>query len=152
MMARGKWPRKSLQERFMDRVIPEPNSGCWLWTGTMMNRGYGVASTYGEARQLAHRVSFEMHHRPLQPGEVVCHRCDVPLCVNPDHLFAGTQADNMHDMDRKGRRICVSAVPPEYIPMIRREAHISDRLMAWCFGVSPHTIRNYRKNKTWSQA
>ncbi len=81
---------------------PEPNTGCWLWTAGMRLNGYGQVKIR-RVNQLAHRVSYQVHVGPMPEGMCVCHKCDVPCCVNPDHLFLGTQADNMRDRDRKGR-------------------------------------------------
>jgi hypothetical protein len=84
--------------RFHAKYIPEPNSGCWLWDGWVNGRGYG---RFGKG--LAHRISWELHRGPIPAGMNICHKCDVPPCVNPDHLFLGTQTDNMRDCARKGR-------------------------------------------------
>ena len=82
--------------------MPEPNSGCWLWLAAHNGLGYGVLFADGR-QQYAHRLSIE-HIGGKSVGDlVVCHRCDNPWCINPDHLFIGTMKDNQQDSKRKGR-------------------------------------------------
>ena|SRR5689334_6286995 len=90
-------------ERFWDNISPEPNTGCWLWTGCITTQGYGrVVRDY--VAIYAHRLSWEIHFG-VPPKELdILHRCDVPLCVNPAHLFIGTARENMKDMWDKERR------------------------------------------------
>lgn len=87
-------------EFLMKRISPEPNTGCWLWTGA----GY-VHNAYGQFRRTrrAHRVAYETMVGQIPQNQCVCHRCDQPLCCNPSHLWIGTQQDNMRDMFSKGR-------------------------------------------------
>ena len=84
-----------------DRAFFEPNTGCWLWDGRDI-KGYGAVSVANKSK-LAHRVSYEYHKGPIPDGMFVLHKCDMPLCINPEHLFLGTHAENMADMKRKGR-------------------------------------------------
>lgn len=96
----------TLRERFDAKWIPEPNSGCWLWLGALFVSGYGWFQR-GHRKQpgaRANRISWELHRGPIPDGLCVLHRCDNPSCVNPDHLFIGTQLDNIADRDRKGRQ------------------------------------------------
>lgn len=79
-------------------------SGCWLWTLSCGHHGYGQLAVDHRHRQ-AHRVAWELTHGPIPAGQCVCHRCDTPPCVNPDHLFLGTQADNIRDAVAKGRLV-----------------------------------------------
>lgn len=88
-------------ELFMEQVQPEPNTGCWLHDGPN-SRGYSYV-TVGEQRLRAHRLAWVLFRGPIPDRLLVCHRCDTPCCVNPDHLFLGTHADNNHDRDAKGR-------------------------------------------------
>lgn len=99
----------TLKERFDKKYEIVPESGCWIWTGASL--GSNAKFNYGrmkvnKVQKLAHRVSYELHKGEIGGVDVcVCHTCDVPECVNPDHLFLGTRFDNNKDMTDKGRRV-----------------------------------------------
>jgi hypothetical protein len=80
---------------------------CWIWRGQGNNKGYGMKSVRGRL-QLTHRLSYQWVNGPIPAGMKVLHRCDTPACFNPNHLFIGTQSDNMRDMMLKGRALTVS--------------------------------------------
>src|SRR5690349_16079301 len=95
--------RGALQERFWAKV--RKTTACWLWTAGDNGLGYGLIGEGGRGcrRLYAHRVSWEIHNGPIPKGMSVLHRCDNPPCVRPDHLWLGTQGDNLRDMVAKGR-------------------------------------------------
>lgn len=78
------------------------SDGCWEWLGRRQNNKYGSHTFYGRD-WLAHRLAYQLLKGDVSPDLDVCHHCDNPICVNPDHLFLGTHLDNMRDMVRKGR-------------------------------------------------
>ena len=140
-------------EYFWARVKPEPETGCWKWTGSK-TRGYGVF-TFCRIPNYAHRFSYEIHKGPLN-GLDVCHKCDVPDCVNPDHLFAGTQSDNCTDMWRKGRarqplgeRNSHSKLKREQVWEIRRREDKTQRELAAEYGVTLTMVSLIRRRKAW---
>lgn len=101
--------------RFWQHV--QKSESCWLWMGNTDQNGYGRIGVLFRSR-LAHRLSWEINRGPIPPNLHVLHRCDVPGCVNPDHLFLGTQADNVADMIKKGRKA----------PLPRGSDHVSSTL------------------------
>lgn len=97
------WP---LSKRLQHYSRPHP-SGCRLWTAAKTSNGYGQMHWKGRLER-AHRLAWVAAHGPIPPGRKVCHRCDVKLCIEEDHLFLGTQRDNMRDKMRKGRHVQVN--------------------------------------------
>ena len=93
---------KSLREKFDGRYVVDEVTGCWNWVRGKFRGGYG-AIAHGKKTLKAHRVSYELRFGPIPEGLLVCHNCDNPSCVNPDHLFLGTSRDNTKDMFAKGR-------------------------------------------------
>ena len=98
---------RTLAERFWAKVEKKGSDECWTWIGRRDQAGYGkfyVKDGTRETTAYAHRISYELSIGPIPNGLCVLHHCDNPPCVNPNCFFLGTQADNMADMDRKGRR------------------------------------------------
>lgn len=144
-------------QRFWPKV--DTSSGpdlCWPWMGKSDPNGYGYFEA--EGYRGAHRVSYFLAYGAIPDGMFVCHRCDNPPCVNPGHLFLGTQADNMSDMWRKGRGASpfharpLAKLTEEDVREIRRvvRSGVPQSEMAAKYGVSRPTISNLIARKTWA--
>lgn len=101
-----RWPERTLEQRFWEKVDKRGPDECWLWTASVTKcGGYGQFAISTGKPKRATRVVWELvHGAPPGPHMFVCHRCDTPRCVNPAHLFLGTQQDNNRDMFTKGRQ------------------------------------------------
>jgi len=134
--------------RFWSKVDRYPYPGCWLWTASVLVDGYGQF----EHGLRAHRVAWELLNGPIPVDTSICHTCDIPLCVNPEHLFLGSQADNSRDMAAKGRARHSKLTPAE-VRMIRtsRLNRGDGRRLAARLGVHPQTISRVRTGESWKE-
>ncbi len=145
------------QERFEGKCVPVPESGCWIWLSKLNDKGYGKLSREGAGTgwAYAHRVAYEKYVGPIPNGMHVLHRCDVPCCVNPKHLFLGTQADNNRDRDLKGRQVAprgtnngMSKLTDETVRQILASPLSSLRLSP-LIGINSSSIRKIRRREAW---
>jgi len=130
-------------KRFWSRVEMSGPDDCWNWVAGKTSAGYGHLRA--ERRWFyAHRVSYQLTFGEIPDRAVICHRCDNPGCVNPSHLFAGSQLDNMEDRDRKGRSP-LSIHPAKAAEIITRlmTEDISQSELARQYGIDPSTISRW---------
>lgn len=133
--------------------IPVTECGCIIWLGNLDGGGYGTIRMDGKMVK-AHRASWICQNGTIPDGMMVLHRCDMPLCINPDHLFLGTQSDNMQDMARKGRsnsagenngRATITADTARQI----RAASGTYNEIARQFGIGKSMVGYIKNNKHW---
>lgn len=136
---------------------------CWLWEAYKLPSGYGLFQiSHGEYRQhwLAHRFSYVSYidSTTLTDGDVICHSCDNPSCVNPDHLFKGTHQDNVNDKINKGRQlrgesVYNSKLTETDVRLIRKlllKGDLTQTKIGTIFNVSGSVVTDIKKGRTWS--
>ena len=134
--------------RFWLKAVERPgplSTPCWVWTAGTDRKGYGVFGI-GAIRHFAHRVAWTLIYG--EPGALhVLHRCDNPPCVRPDHLFLGTQLDNLDDMARKGRfkRTIITTEMRNAILALLAEGQLSQHQIAAQFGISQTTVHRIKR-------
>jgi hypothetical protein len=142
-------------ERFDSKWVPEPNSGCYLWTAARDRRGYGYFTVAGRLGR-AHRYAYQRAGGCIPDGMCVCHSCDTPECVNPDHLWLGTVAENNSDKQRKGRAMRGQGherakLTEKQVIKIRERCASGEmqKQIASEYGVLPTTINNIVVRRSW---
>lgn len=145
--------RHSLADRLKARTLITPD--CWLIQGCRVgSMGYGQITRDNGERIFAHRAAWELANGPIPDGLKVCHRCDNPRCVNVDHLFLGTQAENILDSIRKGRYNVFGhqKLNAEQVLEIRSRAAagVPQRVLGAKFGVARNTISGIVNRATWA--
>lgn len=149
-----------LKQFIEDRIFYSPD-GCWYWTGYVNDAGYGVIDI---DRRLpnrktlrASRASFELYKEPIIGNNEICHTCDNPICINPNHLFQASHTDNMIDMVKKGRspkgsRHGHSILHETDIPQIRKmlKDNVPFKEIANIFSISVTSVYDIRRGSTWS--
>ena len=141
--------QKSWEDRVLENIEPDLNSGCWIWSGAVNNMGYGRLSVNGKPA-LAHRAMYALWTGAWPKASIdLCHKCDTPPCVNPAHLFPGTRGENMRDASRKGRlrvgeKSPAAKHPDKLVEEVRR---------LWAMGMSQSDIgREIGASNKWVHA
>lgn len=139
------------EQRFWPRV--KKTKSCWIWIGAKFPSGYGEISVNNRSIR-AHRFSYQIHYGPIPDGKIICHRCDNPACVNPDHLFLGTNKDNTQDMIRKKRGLvgeknpCAKLTLEQVIEI--RETNLPQRKIASKYGISQTMVGKIKRGTKWN--
>lgn len=150
--------KKPIAEKLESRSMPIPETGCFVWLGSADDLGYGTIS-YRSKPTKAHRLAYQLAHGDIPDNLIVCHKCDVPSCINVNHLFLGTHADNMRDRDKKGRqydrtgtkngRAKLDLAKANEIRQLYGSQKISKAKIGRMFAVSAQAISDVIHNVRW---
>lgn len=133
--------------RFMSYVNKQDE--CWLWIGTKNRSDYGKLSFKGNKTAIASRVAYELFKGPIEPNKYICHTCDIPSCVNPDHLWIGTHIENTIDMIQKGRQHSKLKIKDIFhIRDLWQQGYSNQKLME-LFQVTSGTISSIVNRRIW---
>jgi HNH endonuclease len=152
-----KRPVQSLPERFWSKV--QKTDGCWLWLGRKIHTGYGQFDVTTNIVEMAHRIAWQLTNGTIPKGLKVLHRCDCRACVRPDHLFLGTQAENVADCESKGRgnhpkgeqqgQSKLTEAQVREIRQLYQPWKMPYYVLGKRYGVSAQVIFSVVKRKTW---
>ncbi len=133
--------------RFLSYV--EKTNSCWVWKGAMHRKGYGKLCFRGNKTAVASRVSYELFKGAIEEEMLVCHTCDTPACVNPDHLWLGSHKENMIDMVQKGRQY--SILTPHQVFKIRKlfKEGVKNSQLMELFNITASQVSNIVARKIW---
>ena len=139
--------------RFEDKFIKHKN-GCWIWVASSADGRYGQFGWKRRTSAKAHRVSYELYVVDIPAGTAVCHTCDETLCVNPDHLWLGSQQDNLKDMvskerNAKGEKHGIAKITEREAAEIFRSP-LAAAALAECYGISRRSVSDIKLRKTWA--
>ena len=146
--------KRSLKERFEEKFVKGCPDRCWEWMASKNGKGYGQISV-GNRTETASRVAYRIYVGEIPSGVCVLHRCDNPICVNPNHLFLGSQKDNIRDCSNKGRLFITSGERNAHSKLTKMDV-IEIRLSSMPssvikdeYGVTKDTINKVRRRATW---
>lgn len=144
---------KTLKSRFDSKWEPEPYSGCWLWTAAVDGKGYGHMMKIAGRQSAASRTAWTLYRGKIPEGLHVCHHCDTRSCVNPSHLFLGTNRENHIDASEKGT---LSRGIDRHnthlnewdVQAIRADSRFQSHI-AKDFGISQATVSRIKRRECW---
>jgi hypothetical protein len=146
----------SLEDKFWSFVIKKGKDDCWVWLGTLYTQGYGRFYHHSLKETKAHRVSYLLHFGEIPKNSLICHKCNNHKCVNPNHLYAGTNDDNMKDLSvsgiLKGENNPASKLTENLILQIRKEylkSGITTRFLSKKHNVSQGLISKVIRGDCW---
>lgn len=148
---------KTTEQRFLEKVAPANEAGCHLWKASKSIYGYGLFCVDGRM-SAAHRVAWKIANGPITGGLHVLHKCDVRACCNPEHLFLGTHAENMADMNRKGRQVPPIGSKNGQSKLTEREAveifcsEGTQKSIGARFGVTQELVGYIKRRVLWTHA
>lgn len=152
MIDLGEFVRQSVKERFLAKVRID-EVGCWIWMAAKNSQGYGAFRIVHEKLISAHHAAYLLFVGPIPDGQVIRHRCDIKLCVNPEHLLVGTFGDNNMDAVNRDRHKRIGRkLTQEQAEMVKRSRSLGVGFLAGVLNVSSSTIERIWLGKTYNAA